>query len=54
MKVNKFSDENMVTLKLVHLKRITDGGLGAEPPVAKGYGCPGAKPLAAGRLFVIF
>ena len=31
------------------LKRITDGGLGAEPPAAGGYGGLGAKPPAARR-----
>ena len=31
------------------LKRITDGGLGAEPPSAGGYGGLGAKPPAARR-----
>ena len=31
------------------LKRITDGGLGAEPPAAGGYGGLGAKPPAAGQ-----
>ena len=29
------------------LKRITDGGLGAEPPAAGSYGGLGAKPPAA-------
>ena len=31
------------------LKRITDGGLGAELPAAGGYGGLGAKPSAARR-----
>ena len=31
------------------LKRITDGGLGVEPPAAGGYGGLGAKPPAARR-----
>ena len=31
------------------LKRVTDGGLGAEPPTAGGYGDLGAKPQAAGQ-----
>ena len=31
------------------LKRITDEGLGAEPPAGGGYGGLGAKPPAAGR-----
>ena len=39
--------------KLVQLKCITDGGLGAETPTAGGYGSLAAKPLAAGRFFVI-
>ena len=39
--------------KLVQLKCITDGGLGAEAPTAGGYGSLAAKPLAAGRFFVI-
>ena len=36
------------------LKRITDGGLGAEPPAAAGYGGLGAKPPAGGRYFYVF
>ena len=35
--------------KQVKLKRITDGGLGADPPVAGGFGGLEAKPPAAGR-----
>ena len=40
--------------KLVQLKRITDGGLGAEPPAAGGYEGLRAKPLVGGQFFVIF
>ena len=40
---------NLGVEKASVLKRITDGGLGAEPPAAGGYGCLGAKPPAAGR-----
>ena len=36
------------------LKRITDGGLGAEPPAAGGYGGLGAKPPAAGQFLLSF
>ena len=35
-------------------KRITDGGLGAEPPAAGGYGGLGAKHPAAGRFLYVF
>ena len=31
------------------LKRIIDGGLGADPPAAGGYGGLEAKPPAAGQ-----
>ena len=40
--------------KLVYLKRITDPGLGSEPPATGSYGGLEAKPPAAGRLFVTF
>ena len=43
-----------VLSKEVYFRRITDGGLGAEPPAAGGYDGLGAKPPAAGRFFVIF
>ena len=33
---------------------MTDGGLGAEPPAARGYGGLGAKSPAAGRFLLIF
>ena len=33
------------------LKCITDGGLGAGPPAAKGFGGLGAPPPAVGRFF---
>ena len=44
----------LVLSKLVLLKRIPDGSLGAELPVAGGYGSLGAKPPAAGQFFVTF
>ena len=37
--------------KVMQLKRITDWGLGAEPPAAEGHGGLEAKPPAAGRFF---
>ena len=37
--------------KLVLLNRIKDGGLGAEPPAAGGYGGSRGKLSAAGRFF---
>ena len=40
--------------KVVYLKRSTDGGLGAEPPAARGFGGLGAKPPAVGRFFLFF
>ena len=43
-----------VLSKLEYFKCITDGGLGAEPSAAGGYGDLGAKPPAARRFFVIF
>ena len=42
-----------VLRKLVLLKGISDGGLGAGPPAAGGFGSLGAKPPAVGRFFVI-
>ena len=41
-----------VLRKLVQLKRITDGGLGADPPAAGGYESLGAKFPAAEQFFV--
>ena len=38
--------------KLVYVKLITDGGLGEEPPAARGQGSVWAKPPAAGQFFV--
>ena len=43
-----------VLSKLVLLKHITDGGLGAEPPAAGRYGGLGAKPPAAGQFLYVF
>ena len=43
-----------VLRKLVQLQGVTDGGLGAEPTAAGGFGGLGAKPPAVGRFFVIF
>ena len=40
--------------KVVYLKRSTDGGLGVEPPAAKGFEGLGAKPPAVGRFFLFF
>ena len=37
------SDLGDVLSKLVYSKRIIDGGLGAEPPAAGGYGGFGGK-----------
>ena len=37
--------------KVMQLKRITDGGLGAEPPAAGDHGGLEAKTPAAGRFF---
>ena len=50
VKMSELRDE---LSKLVQLKRITDGGLEAAPPAYGGYGGLGAKPLVAGRFFVI-
>ena len=41
-------------IKLVQLKRITDGDLEAKPPAAGGHGGLRAKPPVAGRFLVIF
>ena len=43
-----------VLRKVVYLKRSTGGGLGAQPPAARGFGGLGAKPPAVGRFFVSF
>ena len=43
-----------VLSKLLLLKRVTDGSLGAEPPAAGDYGDLGAKPSTAGQVFVVF
>ena len=43
-----------VLKKLVQLKGITDGDLGAGPPAVGGFGDLGAKPPAVRRLFVSF
>ena len=40
--------------KLVQLKCITDGGLGAGPPAAGGFGGLEAKPPAFGQFFCNF
>ena len=57
MKMSKLED---VLSKLVLLKRVTDGGLGAKPPAMgwsyglyAGYGYLVARPPAPGRFFVI-
>ena len=38
----------MCVSKLVHLKRITDGGLRTEPPAAGGQGVWGRSPKSLG------
>ena len=48
VKISKLG--NMLS-KLVLLNRIKDGGLGAEPPAAEGYGSSRGKLSAAGRFF---
>ena len=48
VKISKLG--NMLS-KLVLLNRIKDGGLGAEPPAAGGYGGSRGKLSAAGRFF---
>ena len=45
-KVNVNGKLRDILCKLVQLKHITIGGLGAEPPVARGYGGLGEKPTA--------
>ena len=39
--------------KLLELKRITDGDLGAEPQAIRGFESVGAKLSAAGQFFEI-
>ena len=51
MQISNFGD---VLREVVYLKRSTNGGLGAEPPAARGFGGFGAKPTAVGRFFVSF
>ena len=51
MQISNFEN---VLRKLVLLKCITDGGLGAGSPAAGGFGGLGGRPLAVGRFFVIF
>ena len=51
MQIRNFGN---VLRKPVYLKRITDGGLGAGPPAAGGFGGLGAKPPAVKRFFVSF
>ena len=41
-------------IKLMLLKRVTDGGLGVEPPAFASYGGLGAKLPAANQVLVIF
>ena len=48
MQISNFGN---VLRKLVLLKCITDGGLGAGPPAAGGFQGLGAKPPAVGRFF---
>ena len=43
-----------VLSKLVQIKRITNGGLGVQPPAAGDYECLGAKPSTTRQFFVIF
>ena len=50
----QISNFGYVLRKLVYLKCITDGDLGAGSPAAGGFGGSGAKPPAVGRFFVIF
>ena len=51
MQISNFGD---VLIKVVYLKRSTDGGVRAQPPAAGGFGGLGAKPPAVGRFFAIF
>ena len=47
----KMSELEDALSKVVQLKRITDGGLGAKLPATGGYGCLGAILPVAGRFF---
>ena len=50
----QISNFGKVLRKLVQLKGIANGGLGAGSSAAGGFGGLGAKPTAVGRFSVIF